>query len=203
LLKPIAILALASAISDTAGVQDIRAALAALHLRSALVVESQEVDEHPVWSPDGKALAVNLAGKWHQIDLGAVSLTPAQWHGGSPIGKLVRPLPSTVIEDNKVNKWEKSNRWDPRRIETKDGTILALTPDELSTVFTIGKKTEKPQVLWKTALENCHSLSLSPDEQHVAYICELNGVVVTALSPVTVPRRAHFVCEDKARLRPS
>jgi len=31
-------------------------------------------------------------------------------------------------------------------------------------------------------MENCHSLGLSPDENYVAYICELNGVVVTRLT---------------------
>ena len=50
--------------------------MARMGLRDALVVQSQAVDEHPVWSPSGKQLAVNIEGQWLQIDLDSVALKP-------------------------------------------------------------------------------------------------------------------------------
>jgi len=34
-------------------------------------------------------------------------------------------------------------------------------------------------------MENCGAVSLSPDEQYLAYICETNGIFVTDLSSKT------------------
>ncbi len=44
-------------------------------------------------------------------------------------------------------------------------------------------KGREADILWKTGLENCHSLALSPDETLVAFLCELNGLVVFAVPP--------------------
>jgi hypothetical protein len=152
-----------------------------LRLRSALIVQSQAVDEHPVWSPKGDALAVNIEGKWMSVPLGSVTVVEGQWRGCQPIGVL-QPAPATSpIDEKTVRAWEKAGKYDPRRVETRSGTVAELKEQELSTEFLITRKGAKPESQWKSGMENCHSLALSPDEAYVAFICELNGVVITAL----------------------
>jgi hypothetical protein len=152
-----------------------------LGLSSALVFGSQAVDEHPVWSPDGRDLGVNVEGKWSKLDLASLSLRKGTWHDGEAIAVAALPGRLTAMTESEVRSWQKPARFDPRRVTTKDGTTVELEQVDLSTVFRITRNGEKPLVVWKTSLENCHSLSLSPDETLVAYICELNGVIVTTL----------------------
>jgi len=152
-----------------------------LGLMSALVLKSQAVDEHPVWSPDGRYLAVNVNGRWSKIDLEATSWTKGTWHDGERIGVADPPPFLDAITESKVREWEKSSKDAPRRIATNAGTGVELRQDGPGTLFLISRKDQKPVVVWRTSLENCHGLALSPDEALVAYVCELSGVVVTAL----------------------
>jgi hypothetical protein len=63
------------------------------------------------------------------------------------------------------------------------GVTVELAKEEIGTVFRITKKGSQPVILWRTALENCHSLALSPDDKLVAFICELNGLLVATIEP--------------------
>ncbi len=161
--------------------EDLGSAMNRLGLRSAIVVSSEAVDEHPVWSPKGDALAVNIEGHWLSVPLESVTVVKGQWRGGQPIGVL-QPAPATSpIDEKTVRGWEKAGKYDPRKVQAGDGTVAELKQEELSTEFLITKKGAKPESQWKSGMENCHSLGLSPDEKYVAFICELNGVIVTKL----------------------
>jgi hypothetical protein len=167
--------------SSPARSEDLQDAMHRLGLQSALVVQSQAVDEHPVWSPTGDALAVNIEGKWMSVPLRSMTLTEGKWRGGLPIG-VPRPSPTmSEIDAKTVRDWKKAGTYDPRRVRTKDGTVVELKQEELSTEFLITRKGEPPASQWKSGMENCHSLGLSPDQKYVAFICELNGVIVAAL----------------------
>jgi hypothetical protein len=95
---------------------------------------------------------------------------------------LETPTVSSISKEE-VRTWEKTASAGPRKVIAKDGTKAELLSDGLGTRFVISRKGADPETLWKTSMENCHSLALSPDGRQVAYICELNGVVVTNLSP--------------------
>jgi len=150
-----------------------------LGVRSALVIASEAVDESPVWSPAGDALAVNIEGRWGRVDLGSVALEPGTWRDKQPIGVLNPPASLSRIEEGTVEKWKKSGTYGARKVVMPDGTTVELRQDELSTKLVVTKRDAKPKTLWTSGFENCHSLALSPDGHYVAYICELNGVVVT------------------------
>lgn len=152
-----------------------------LGIRSVLVVANEAVDEYPVWSPTGDALAVNLEGRWMKVSLGPLTLIEATWRGGQPIG-LVKPPPTITPLTEKITRtWEKAGKYGARRIETSDGTVAEFRLNELNTELVITKRGSPPDTLWKSALENCHGLGLSPDERYLAFICELHGVMVTRM----------------------
>jgi len=152
-----------------------------LGLTSALVLKSQAVDEFPVWSPDGKFLAVNVDEKWSKIELETLSLRKGTWHDGEGVGLAEPPATLASISESQVRQWETAAIHGARRVATKTGTVAELQQEGLGTLFRITRKDQTPVVLWRTSLENCHSLALAPDESLVAFVCELNGVVVTSL----------------------
>ncbi len=61
-------------------------------------------------------------------------------------------------------------------MRTKGGTSVELHQEGMSTAFVITRTGAEPETLWTSGFENCHSLTLSPDERYVAFICEMNGV---------------------------
>lgn len=149
-----------------------------LGVSTALVVASQAIDEHPVWSPDGNSIAVNIGERWMSVDLRSISLQPGTWHGKEPIGVASPPISPKSVLETEVKRWDKSNRHGDRELVLPGGMKVELRQEELSTELrtTSGGKT---QTLWRTGMENCYNLSASPDGQMVAYICELNGLFVT------------------------
>jgi len=151
-----------------------------LGVRSALIVASEAVDESPVWSPTGDAIAANIEGQWKSIDLRNPKLVKGKWHGDEPIGALESPSLITISEAE-VRNWAKTRIAGPREVVAKDGTKAQLLSEELGTRLVITRHGTAPETLWTTSLENCHGLALSPDGQQVAYVCELNGVIVTNL----------------------
>jgi hypothetical protein len=67
--------------------------------------------------------------------------------------------------------------FDGRKVITGDGIELELKLSGFSTALIITKNNNK-KILWTSGVENCHSLSLSPNERYVAYLCELSDVVI-------------------------
>jgi len=177
-----ALLTLAGAPTEDAN-SALLAELRKLGVTSALVVSSQAIDEQPVWSPDGRQLALNIDEKWSAIDIGALRLRAGSWHNGEAIGVVDPRAPLVAVPEAEILAWQENARFDPRRVTTKTGMTVELAREELGTVFHIPKKGSKPEVLWRTSLENCHSLALSPDEKLVAFICELNGLLVADIEP--------------------
>jgi Tol biopolymer transport system component len=164
----------------------IESELSRLKVESALIVPSQAVDEHPIWSPDGEFLAANVAGAWYKISLAQLALTDATWRGGKHLGVLVSKESVTRATDKEVSAWLKVTRYDPRKIITRAQTTIELKAANMGVSLIVQKKGTGAQTIWTTNMENCHSLSLSPDDKFVAYVSEMNGVVVMKLSaPIT------------------
>jgi hypothetical protein len=154
-----------------------------LGLRCALLVESQAIDEWPLWSPDGRYLAINLDGKWSKLDTESVVLRMGTWQDRKTIA-VAHPNPELQdVSEADVRAWQNTTRFDPRQLVTSTGVTIELAPEGLGTLFRVTSKGLEPEVHWKTSLENCHSLSLSPDETLVAFLCELNGLVAFVVPP--------------------
>ena len=61
----------------------------------------------------------------------------------------------------------------------RSGKSIQLRQKGTSTLLEIVEPSGKGKRLWKSDLEVCSHLSLSPDGRYVAFICELNGLMVS------------------------
>lgn len=155
-----------------------------LKVHTVLLIPSSAIDEHPVWSPDGRYLVANVMGTWHSLDTSEVQLEPATWREQS-IGVLAAKPNIEEIQAAKAEQWSKASVHGIREVTTRSGVKISLNQHELSTRFVVQKKGEAPRTLWRSTFENCHSLALSPDQRFIAFICEQNGVVVSYVAGLT------------------
>ena len=154
-----------------------------LGLRFALLVEAPPIDQPPVWSPDGRVVAIHLDQRWSAVDTGKVFLRMGTWQDRQTIAV---PYPEPTLQEipeTEVRAWQKAARADSHRLTTKTGVTIELAPEGFGTAFRVTRKGSEPEELWKTSLESCHSLALSPDESLAAFLCDKNGLVVFAVPP--------------------
>jgi hypothetical protein len=154
--------------------------MARLGVGTALIVQSQAIDEYPLWAPDSSAVAVNVMGKWRKFDLKNVGLAEADWHK-QKIGVLMLANEAPEILDSEKERLLTSSKYDPREILTQKGDKVELSLDGFSTSLIVTEREGQSKVLWRSGMENCHSLALSPNEKYLAYLCELNGLFVMRL----------------------
>jgi len=141
-----------------------------LKTETALIVQSQAIDEYPLWSPNSDFVACNIEGKWYKFRLTNIHLADAEWHGQT-IGILTTQDAYSELTTKEQTKFEKVSKLNTREVKTTDGTKIELKTDEMAVSFIVTKKGEKAKKLWTSSGENCHSLILSPDEKYVAYLC--------------------------------
>lgn len=151
---------------------------------SALIIPAEGVDEYPLWSPQGDYIAANIQGKWYKVNLNRILLEDGTWRGKRKIGVTKDESFVSNATEKEVEEWKKVSKLNPREVLTKSGIKIELKAQVMSTSLIVTKKSQKPNKLWSTDMENCHSLVLSPDEQYVAFIAELNGVVIMKLDSI-------------------
>lgn len=160
-----------------AGDQSFRAQCDALKVDTALVIHSEEIDEYPVWSPDSGSLAARLGEQWKVIRLDDLKLVPGMWHG-SPVG-VAKDSELLPIPQNEVAHWQAQSAHSERALRVPTGECIRFAHKDLATSLELTDTKGETRVLWRTNLENCRAISLSPDHRYLAYICELNGLVVS------------------------
>lgn len=151
-----------------------------LGVDTALVVPSTAIDEYPLWSPDGMYIAANIAGVWYKFELTSFELGVANWHNQMVGVPSVDPIFFEASYEEIVI-FSEATKYGSRHVMTRDGTSIDLAMSGMAVGFSVTRQGRKSRVLWQTGGENCHSLSLSTDESHVAFICELNGLFVYRL----------------------
>lgn len=157
--------------------EDFKSQCERLKADTALVVPSQSIDDYPVWSPDSQSLAVNVEGQWKVVKLDTLRLIPGTWHGSAVAVAEKSELARASEEE--VKQWQKQSTHVERVLRLPTGECVRLAQKELSTRLEITDVKGVSRVLWHTDLENCGGISLSPDKKYLAYICELNGIMVS------------------------
>lgn len=137
------------------------------------------VDEYLLWSPDGNWIGFYDQNGWKKQNIQDIRLNTADWLGmviGINTSEVYDSITPSEIIDFKAH-----TVYGPREVNTKSGTKIQLRQVGFSTQFVLKKTDEDEKIVWQTGGDNCHSLSLSPDEKYVAYISELNGIMIYCL----------------------
>jgi hypothetical protein len=157
--------------------------LARLRTDTVLVFPATSLDGPPSWSPDGDYLIQRLDEDWFKVDLRHMSLGLSTWRRDHPIGVLQSQSSISHPTPQEVRAWTAGSKSQPRLVRTTSGLTIELRQEDLGTLLVVTPKNGSPDFLWATDMENCHSLALSPDEKHVAFISELSGIVVMSVPP--------------------
>jgi hypothetical protein len=147
-----------------------------IEVDTALIINSQAIDEYPLWSPDSEFIAANIQGQWYKFRLNDVKLIEANWHK-QKIGVITGKDINSLLTKSEEKEFRKKLNYDPRIVTDSNGNKIELRLKGFSTSLVLTKNNES-ELLWNSGMENCHSLSVSPNERYVAYLCELNGLFV-------------------------
>ncbi len=153
--------------------------LAEIGAKTALIVQSQAIDEHPIWSPDGEILGVNVMGTWWGLHVNDIELQPATWHQQT-IAMWAGGPEAIELTDQQVASFRHPVTPSAREVTTKTGSTVALKPKGLGVEFSVSGNDGR-DVWWTSELSTCFALTLSPNEKYVAYICPSNGLFIAKI----------------------
>lgn len=140
-----------------------------------LLVKSQAIDDYPVWTTDEKGLIFNVQGKWNLATLDGLWAYDGVYRKSNIA--VITNLNTQPVDEKTVKLHKQTLKYGNRSVTLKNGDLYELRQEGLSTKF-IKKKDGKETILWVSDMENCYSLSVSPSEKYIAYISELNGIVI-------------------------
>jgi len=140
-----------------------------------LLVASQAIDEYPLWVSKDQ-IVYNKMGKWYSADLRKLhSYSSILYNRPIAVIDYVNLRPYNI---SYIAPLKKKQKYGQREITLPNGTKIKLKIIGMSTALIVQKKNKKPEVIFRTGMGNCHSLSVSPDNNYVAFISELVGVII-------------------------
>lgn len=159
--------------------------LEALKCDSAFIVKSSEI-RHPIhWSPDGRELGIKVDGRWVRIALDTLVLKRYKWRDNQDIAGPVGLPDGKPLGDRERAAWVSAEEEHSRKIRTNTGVRIEFAPlEDGALALRVSWPDGMARDLWRTRIEDCQGLVLSPDHRWVAYIGSLNGVIV-----MKVPQR--------------
>lgn len=169
-------------VSVAASAQEVTAlekAMKKMKVTTVLVANAEGIDEYPLWSPESDFVACYLYDDWYKFDLKTMRLVPADWHD-LKIGIMNNPKAVSIIKDStELKRFLAVSPFNAREVVSKSGIRVQLKEGaNFAVSLVITKPGKDPQIIWTSGGENCHSLTLSPDQKFVAYLCEMNGLMV-------------------------
>lgn len=165
-------------ITETITANNIEKELSRIKSKYALLIQSQGIDEFPVWSKDGENVYINEEGQWKRILLSQVKLNPSTWRDGILIGVNNNEKSVTIdlITQTELDTLLSNTLHDARDLTLSNGTRIQLKQELFSTLLKITVPGKETTTEWATDMENCHGLVASPNQKYVLFKCELNGV---------------------------
>ena len=122
-------------------------------------------------------IAFNINQKWQKIRLDNIDFETVKWRE-QKIGYLISKDVITELSEKELTEFKNVSKFNAREVTSKNGTKVALPMTDLRTSLVVTRKGENATTLWTSGGENCHSLVLSPNEKYVAYLSELNGLLI-------------------------
>lgn len=156
------------------------------NINSALLVNSQAVDYHPIWDKeDNSRVYVNIMGTWYSFRLNSAIMNPFAQLRGEQVAiveevdhEKVATSSQTVFNEiaGKSSKLKRESEED--KVLTKSGLEFEILHTGFSSIMVATAEGSKPKVIWSSDMENCFGLELSKDETLVSYLCEMNGPII-------------------------
>lgn len=153
--------------------------LAALNCDTAFIVKSPAI-RHPIhWSPDGKELGVKVDGRWVRIALDALVLKRYKWRDNQDIAGPIGLPELKPLDDRTRAGWFSAEEEHSKKIRCNNGVRIEFTyAEDAALALRVSWPDGMARDLWRTKLEDCGGLVLSPDHRWVAYIGSVSGVIV-------------------------
>lgn len=156
------------------------------NINTIFLIPSQAIDEYILWSDDENLIYFNEQGKWYKKDLNYIFTIKAKWQNKTIGRNIVENRDMATL--NEISALKSKAKFNPRKITTQNGKQIELVQNNFSIEFTIDNK-----VIWKTQGENCHSLTLSPSENYVSFISELNGIMIYKIENISLTETEKLV----------
>lgn len=170
-----------SAITNFSSKSNLDSEMTKLNVDTVMIIKSEMIDEYPLWSSDSRFVGINIMGEWYKFDLKNVKLSINEWKQ-QKIGLVTNKDAMSNLTNQELEKFRFHSKNSGRKVITQTGEKIELQLTGFSSSLVITKRNSKPITLWTRNIENCHSLSLSPNEKYLAYLCELNGLFVMKLN---------------------
>lgn len=159
---------------------DLGSEMTRLNVNTALIIKSEAIDEYPLWSSASHFVAANIMGKWYKFDLENTKLSEVEW-GQQKIGLFINKNAMSDLTNQELTEFSSQSKNAGREVVTKDGKKIELKLQGFSSSLILTKNKLESKIMWSNDMENCHSLSLSPNEKYAAYICETSGLFLIKL----------------------
>lgn len=142
---------------------------------AAIMMWSQSIDEMPLWTPNGEYVCFNMAGDWFAIGLEAAKFTKTKLCGYK-VGILKNLDIIGSVDEADIATIKESNNYGMREITLPNGDLVTLTADLWKSTLSIAGK----EIMVLNG--NSHSLTANEDGSYLAFISELNGLIVLDLT---------------------
>ncbi len=141
---------------------------------AVVMFHRQDIDEMPLWSENNHFVGCNVSGEWIVFDLKKVRFKKFKL-GDYKVGILANLNVISPISNDLVLTLKESTNYDMRSIKLHNSKTIEIKSDIFKSQLLINEK------LVMTLRGNCHSLSSTLDGKYLAFISELDGLIVMSL----------------------
>ena len=168
------ILFLFGALSGINAQKSLKEKLVKFDNNTAIMFHRQDIDEMPLWSENSDYLGCNVSGDWVVFDLHKARFKKTDL-GRYRVGILANLNVISFITDELVAELKESTNYDMRSITLPNSKTVQVKSDIYKSELILNDK------VIMTLSGNCHSLSASLDGKYLAFISELDGLIVMSL----------------------
>jgi hypothetical protein len=148
-------------------------------VRTVLLVDGKSKIEQPQWTSDNKHLIFKRGNSWRKVDLMQVSLIPAEWNHQS-IGINTYDVLDSITTSERIPTTSAQS------VITSKGIVYQFITTAKGTTQLQKVNGRKKSVIWETGGDICHSIVLSPNEAFLAYVSDLNGLMIYCINKKTI-----------------
>jgi len=145
-----------------------------------LFVPASNLEEHPLFSPDGDYLGFNSYGKWKMNSLNDITISGATWLG-MDLGYNDKANSSKNLKTKELESYKTATKVGMSKLILSNNTVIELQSNGFGTSLIITPKGEEPKRIWTTGMEPCFNLAVGSNENLIAFMCPMSGMFIMDL----------------------